>query len=263
MVEFTDTSLQLKSIITAHNQWLSKIRSIPYWITVTSHPLWRITAHTLNSFLTYKSRLLPDECSRFTNEFSFITSRRPEYRSSPRTFNCPSVCCGENLCLATCYLATTRSLLLVAARTWLPTRCSAMDVCSRSTIPAFKRCLLNRFLAMDYSVTIYEYVYMYNLPYVSVLVPVAVESACKSKESFDISVYIYHYFCTRGTADTKWSGRPHTHTHTHSFSVSLRIRERFLAELLLSNGCCTVAYFVVVAEQRVFSHNMMTGMRTF
>jgi hypothetical protein len=31
-------------------------------------------------------------------------------------------------CLATCYLATTRSLLFVVAGTWLPSRCSAMDV---------------------------------------------------------------------------------------------------------------------------------------
>jgi hypothetical protein len=39
-------------------------------------------------------------------------------------------------CLATCYLATTRSLLFVVTGTWLPIRCSAMDVCSGSTIPA-------------------------------------------------------------------------------------------------------------------------------
>jgi hypothetical protein len=27
------TSLQLQSLMTAHNQWLSKTRSIPYWTT--------------------------------------------------------------------------------------------------------------------------------------------------------------------------------------------------------------------------------------
>jgi hypothetical protein len=42
-------------------------------------------------------------------------------------------------CLPTCYLATTRSLLFVVAGTWLPSRCSAMDFCSSSTIPAFSR----------------------------------------------------------------------------------------------------------------------------
>jgi hypothetical protein len=31
MIGFIGTSLQLQSIITAHNQWLSKTRSIPYW----------------------------------------------------------------------------------------------------------------------------------------------------------------------------------------------------------------------------------------
>jgi hypothetical protein len=33
MIGFIGTSLQLQSIITAHNQWLSKTRSIPYWTT--------------------------------------------------------------------------------------------------------------------------------------------------------------------------------------------------------------------------------------
>jgi hypothetical protein len=33
MIGFIGTYLQLQSIITAHNQWLSKTRSIPYWTT--------------------------------------------------------------------------------------------------------------------------------------------------------------------------------------------------------------------------------------
>jgi hypothetical protein len=33
MIGFIGTSLRLKSITTAHNQWLSKTRSIPYWTT--------------------------------------------------------------------------------------------------------------------------------------------------------------------------------------------------------------------------------------
>jgi hypothetical protein len=33
MIRFIDTSLQLLSIVTPHNQWLPKTRSIPYWTT--------------------------------------------------------------------------------------------------------------------------------------------------------------------------------------------------------------------------------------
>jgi hypothetical protein len=33
MIGFTGTSLQVQSTITAHNQWLPKTRSIPYWTT--------------------------------------------------------------------------------------------------------------------------------------------------------------------------------------------------------------------------------------
>jgi hypothetical protein len=33
MVGFIRTSLQLQSVMTAHNQWLSRTRSIPYWTT--------------------------------------------------------------------------------------------------------------------------------------------------------------------------------------------------------------------------------------
>jgi hypothetical protein len=64
------------------------------------------------------------------NEFSWteLTSVRTEYRSPSRTVNFPSVCCHGNLFLATCYLATTRSLLFFAAGTCLQSRSSAMDV---------------------------------------------------------------------------------------------------------------------------------------
>jgi hypothetical protein len=62
MVGFIDTSLQLQSILTAHNQWLSKTRSIPYWTTsvfssAVTNDERRITAHTLNCL----ERLLSDE----------------------------------------------------------------------------------------------------------------------------------------------------------------------------------------------------------
>jgi hypothetical protein len=84
-----------------------------------------------------------------TNELSFITSKPPEYMSPSQTI--PPLFdvtrCHGNLYLATCYLATTRSLLFIAAGTWLPSRCSAMNVRSGSTILAFRRCLLKRCLA--------------------------------------------------------------------------------------------------------------------
>jgi hypothetical protein len=81
MIGFIVTSLQLQSGMTAHNQWLSTTRSIPYWTksvfssTATTDER-RTTAHTLNSL---------ERRSRFTNELSFITSRRPEYKAPCRT----------------------------------------------------------------------------------------------------------------------------------------------------------------------------------
>jgi hypothetical protein len=40
MIGFIDASLQLQPIITAHSQWLSKTRSLPYWTTsVFSSPV--------------------------------------------------------------------------------------------------------------------------------------------------------------------------------------------------------------------------------
>jgi hypothetical protein len=40
---------------------------------------------------------------------------------------------------AACYLATTRSLLFVVTGMWFQIHCSAMNVCSGTTIPAFSR----------------------------------------------------------------------------------------------------------------------------
>jgi hypothetical protein len=105
MIGFIGTSLQLQSTITAHSQWLSTARSIPCWTTsvfssAVTNDERRIIVHTLNC-LWFLTSLTNDECSRFTNELSFIISWRSEYRSP---VNCPPVCCHENLCLATCYL---------------------------------------------------------------------------------------------------------------------------------------------------------------
>jgi hypothetical protein len=67
MIGFIGTSLQLEPIITAHNQWLSTTRSIPYWttsvfsFTVTNDER-RFTAQSFSCL----ERSLPDES--LTNE---------------------------------------------------------------------------------------------------------------------------------------------------------------------------------------------------
>jgi hypothetical protein len=155
MIGFIGTSLQLQSVITSHNQWLSKICSIPCWTT----SVFSSTVTNENSLFT---RWAPSEwittpvwrISRFTNELSLITSRRPEYRTPPLKVNCPPVSCHANLCLAILYITKTRSLLFVATGTWLSSRYSAMDVRSGSTIPAFRWCLTSRCLVIDYSITL-------------------------------------------------------------------------------------------------------------
>jgi hypothetical protein len=48
-IGFTGTSLQLQSIVTAHNQWLSKTPSIPYW-----------TTSVFSSTVTNDKRRIPD-----------------------------------------------------------------------------------------------------------------------------------------------------------------------------------------------------------
>jgi hypothetical protein len=62
MIGFIGTSLQLHSIITPHNQWLYKTRSIPHW-TMSAFPSAvmnderRITTHTLNSLVRVRARV--------------------------------------------------------------------------------------------------------------------------------------------------------------------------------------------------------------
>jgi hypothetical protein len=76
------------------------------------------------------------------NYDSFITSKGPEYRPPSQTVPLLfSYLLRRKLCLATCYVATTRSLLFVADGTRLPSRRSAIDVHSLSTIQAFRRYL--------------------------------------------------------------------------------------------------------------------------
>jgi hypothetical protein len=133
--------------MTAHNQWLSTTRFVPYWTasvfsSAVTNDERRITAYTSNSFWL-GLRMNHDS-------FNFQVARRESTTSN----SCYTVCCHGNLCLATCCLATIRSLLFVAARTWLTSRCSVIDVSSGSTTPTFRRCLPSRCLVMDYSVTI-------------------------------------------------------------------------------------------------------------
>jgi hypothetical protein len=108
-----------------------------------------ITAHTLNFFWVNYDSCLTNAHDLRMNSILHVTSMRPEYMSPYRPVNCPPVYYHGNLCLATCYLATTRSLLFVAPGMWLPSRYSAINVRSGSTIPTFRRCLPNRCLAME------------------------------------------------------------------------------------------------------------------
>jgi hypothetical protein len=67
MIEFTGTSLQLRSVMTAHNQWLSTIRFIPCWITGVNERLlfhcdeWRTKKSW--SHIELLERRMSDECS--------------------------------------------------------------------------------------------------------------------------------------------------------------------------------------------------------
>jgi hypothetical protein len=53
MIGFIGTSLQLQSIMTAHNQWLPKTRFIPYWTARTSVFLWLWWMTNEESLLTH------------------------------------------------------------------------------------------------------------------------------------------------------------------------------------------------------------------
>jgi hypothetical protein len=133
MIEFTDTSLQLQSILTPRNQWLSTTRYVPYSTT-------RAFSCTVANDERWIIELL-------LNYYCFITSKLPKLDHYFKRFlHCPLFPLQRKLCLAACYLATTRSLLFVAAGMWLPSRCSPMDVCSCCTIPDFRRCLPKGFL---------------------------------------------------------------------------------------------------------------------
>jgi hypothetical protein len=123
--------LQLQSIIIAHNQWLSKTCSVPYWTTsvfsstvtdlvliyesVTSSASvvrWLILHRwTLKWTIEPISELSYDWTKRFhelTNELSFITRGEPKRDHHLEMFVC------YYLCLATFYSATEVLPLLTA-----------------------------------------------------------------------------------------------------------------------------------------------------
>jgi hypothetical protein len=129
MIGFIGTSI---IITTNHNssQWLLTTRSIPYRTTnvfssTVTNDERRITAHTLNSFWIFLRM----------NYDSFITSRRPEYRSPPRTviillllreYVFVNIRCSGNVCQSVATLWPSAAYPLQRKRV-LPSRCLAMD----------------------------------------------------------------------------------------------------------------------------------------
>jgi hypothetical protein len=105
MVGFTDTSLQLKSIMTARNQRMSTTRSVPYWTTsvfssTMTNDEWRISAEwILLGVLTCPPFIISGE---------------------PNTVNCH---CVINLVLN----KGGPNVDCVTPRMCLPKRCLAMD----------------------------------------------------------------------------------------------------------------------------------------
>jgi hypothetical protein len=76
MTGFIGTSLQLQSVMTAHNQWLSTTRSIPFWTTsvfssTVTNGEWRIPAHTLNCL---EGRLPQDWINDASESESYVTT---------------------------------------------------------------------------------------------------------------------------------------------------------------------------------------------
>jgi hypothetical protein len=121
--------LQLQSIITAHNRWLSQTRSIPYW-----------TTSVFSSTVTNDERRITAHLPSWTE----LTSRRNEYKSTCLTvlrFFCFSVFirCKGNIITEPLPSDVHISCLFVAAGTCLASRRLAMDLRSGSTIPAFRR----------------------------------------------------------------------------------------------------------------------------
>jgi hypothetical protein len=99
--------------------------------------------------------LLPYECAMIELSWTELTCRRPECRSPPRTvrvilFVHSHETCLPNLCQAMDYSVSIR----YSGNVCFVSRWLAMDFRSGSTIPAFRRCLQNRCLAIVTFVTV-------------------------------------------------------------------------------------------------------------
>jgi hypothetical protein len=145
MIGFTGTSLQLQLIITART-----------FKSVLTTSVWRISLKNLG--LISATRI--HECTAFYNFhappkvplllFMNALPRKPCVNSETTVRFCVCYPLLRNItCLATCYIATTRSLLFLVTGTWFPIRCSGMGVCSGSTIPAFRRHVTIRYVFHD------------------------------------------------------------------------------------------------------------------
>jgi hypothetical protein len=117
MIGFIDTSLQLQSIMTAHNQWLSKTHSIHCWTTsVFSSTVTSEHWIALNDVCLANDESLATEIS-----WTELTSRQPEYRSLILLSFILSV-------------ATKRSSLLPSNGVALPGECVYRNVAWQMTI---------------------------------------------------------------------------------------------------------------------------------
>jgi hypothetical protein len=77
MIGFIGTSLQLQSIITAHNQWLSKTRSIPCWTTSVFCSAWLTwLSFTSRSLLQLPSSALANNPQLNTELLTLTTELR-------------------------------------------------------------------------------------------------------------------------------------------------------------------------------------------
>jgi hypothetical protein len=167
MIGFIDTSLQLQPIITAHNQWLSKTRSIPnrttsvYISSVTNGEWWN-TVHTLNCL----QRRLPDESPHHLKRFLCysVLSVATETRVNPwqrfglhQCILCSGNLCLPNRCLAMDYSGFQASVTLYsnmpfsASYIFLAQSNSFLAISSQSSWTAISRTRLNYYWLLSYT----------------------------------------------------------------------------------------------------------------
>jgi hypothetical protein len=144
------------------------------------------------------------------NHDPFITSRWPDEKTLLRTVNCYSFCCQRNLCLATCYIATTRSLLFVAAGTWFTSRCSALYIPSGDfqavLIEPLPKSGLFRHSMLFRRNPVFKWLNVGQRHSAVLFVccgyrPAIVERKSNRGKAFYDSEYVYHMFCFSVTCD--------------------------------------------------------------